>query len=477
MSSESVLVIDDSPTILKVVQLVLTKAGFQVDTAKDGEAGLEAARSVPPDLILLDFVMPRMNGYQFCREMTNDKELKDIPIVLMSAKGDQVGERFVKVMGIVDYITKPFSPEAITAVVQHTISKYAKHSADAHPEPLIRGSHDVGPGEAAKQSAKDQEEARAAALVQAKQSIAQTVSARIAGLFSLADAARDEDEAVEESKVPTDASAIADAAISALDDDTLLEILTAADPAQQSSLRGDLNVVPIAEVLQLLDVQEQSGTLSVNRAKGNIEIYFRKGRIDLAAATGVSEEFLLGRFIVDNELMTQQDFEGFLESRGSGTKLIGAQLVKLGYLTEQDLSTALHRQTCELIYEMLRWSHGSFRFNRTPQLPPAAVDAALALDVEGILMEGFRRVDEWHLIEREVDNFDLVFLRNEDAVAQMGRGRLTREELAVLELVNGKNTVKDIIRRSRMGSFDVSKMLYRLLSIKLIRRRVMPVAV
>ena len=55
--------------------------------------------------------------------------------------------------------------------------------------------------------------------------------------------------------------------------------------------------------------------------------------------------------------------------------------------------------------------------------------------------------------------------------------RLTREELAILELVNGKNTVKDIIRKSRMGSFDVSKMLFRLLSIKLIRRRVMPVAV
>jgi len=476
MPSESVLVIDDSPTILKVVQLVLTKAGFEVETAKDGEAGLHAARAAHPDLILLDFVMPRMNGYQFCREMTNDKELKDIPIVLMSAKGDQVGERFVKVMGIVDYITKPFSPEAITAVVQHTISKYAKRSQDEFVEPLIRGSHDVGPGEAERQSAKDQEEARAAALETARQQIAQAVSARIAGLFSLADAARD-DDVNDDSRVPTDASAIADAARSALDDDTILQILTTADPAQQSSLRGDLSVVPIAEVLQLLDVQEQSGTLSVARAKGSIEIYFRKGRIDLAVATGVSEEFLLGRFIVDNELMTQQDFEGFLESRTPGTKLIGAQLVKLGYLSEQDLRTALQRQTCELIYEMLRWRHGSFRFSRTPQLPSAAVEAALALDVEAILMEGFRRVDEWHLIEREVDNFDLVFLRNEDAVAQMGRGRLTREELAVLELVNGKNTVKDIIRRSRMGSFDVSKMLYRLLSIKLIRRRVMPVAV
>ena len=134
-------------------------------------------------------------------------------------------------------------------------------------------------------------------------------------------------------------------------------------------------------------------------------------------------------------------------------------------------------QRRELIYEALRWSFGACRFTRTRDLPPAAVDAMLALDVEGILMEGFRRVDEWHLIEREVDDFETVFLRNEDAVAQMGRGRLTREELAVLELVNGKNTVKEIVRASRMGSFEVSKMLYRLLSIKLIRRRVMPVAV
>jgi DNA-binding response OmpR family regulator len=471
MPGETVLVIDDSPTILKVVQLVLTKAGFEVETAADGEAGLDAARGKTPDMILLDFVMPRMNGYQFCREMANDTGLKDIPIVLMSAKGDQVGERFVKVMGIVDYITKPFSPEAITAVVQHSINKYARHGGNGQSEPLIPGATDVAQSDA---EADAQAKAQQQALDEFRGQLSQVVAARIAGLFGLANAARDEDD---DGNVPTDASAIADAARAALDDDTVLDLLRMAEPAQQSSLRGDLRVIPIAEVLQLLDVQEQSGILSVTRAKGKIEIYFRKGRISLATASGISEEFLLGRFIVDNELMTQQDFEGFLESRSAGSKLIGTQLVKLGYLTEADLQNALRRQTSELIYEVLRWRFGSFRFNSTRELPHTAVDASLGLDVEGILMEGFRRVDEWHLIEREVDNFDLVFLRNEDAVAQMGRGRLTREELAVLELVNGKNTVKDIIRRSRMGSFDVSKMLYRLLSIKLIRRRVMPVAV
>src|SRR5262245_59313017 len=84
MAGELVLVIDDSPTITKVVQLVLTKAGYQVATAPDGEAGLDATRAQRPALILLDFVMPKMNGYQFCRELVADPKLRDIPVVLMS---------------------------------------------------------------------------------------------------------------------------------------------------------------------------------------------------------------------------------------------------------------------------------------------------------------------------------------------------------------------------------------------------------
>jgi CheY-like chemotaxis protein len=468
MAGELVLVIDDSPTITKVVQLVLTKAGYQVQTAADGEAGLAAVRAQRPKLILLDFVMPRMNGYQFCRELVADPALRDIPVVLMSAKGDQVGERFVKVMGIVDYITKPFSPEAITAVVQHTIAKYAPGTPDDSPS-LVTGEDLAATDEA------DRASARGAALSELRARITDVVSARIAALFALAQSSVDED-----ARVATDAAAIADATRSALDDATLGAMLGSIDLGLFADgtpgLRGDLRVVPLAEVLQLLDVQEQSGVLTVERSGARVDIYFRRGRVDQAMADGVPEEFLLGRFVIDAEVMQRGDFEAFLESRAS-QKLIGQQLVKLGHIADADLKTVLTRQSSELIYEILRWRHGRFRFAAGLELPPAVIDAALGLDVEAVLMEGYRRVDEWHLIERAIDNFDVVFLRNEDQVAQMGRGRLTREELAVLELVNGKNTVKEIIRKSRMGSFEVSKMLYRLLSIKLVRRRVLPVAV
>ena len=485
MAGEQVLVIDDSPTITKVVQLVLTKAGFRVDTAADGEAGLTALRASRPAMVLLDFVMPKMNGYQFCRELNADPKLRDIPVVLMSAKGDQVGERFVKVMGIVDYITKPFSPEAITAVVQHTIGKYGAAAPPEDANPSLVTGEDLSATDDA-----DRAQARSASLAQLRAAIADAVVAQLvrAGPVAAADpgaASEVPQTAVDTAGLPGSAgpagrSALTAAALAALDDATLLHLLGAIDLGLLGEvtpgLRGDLRVVPLAEVLRLLVLQEQSGVLTVERSGARVDIYFRRGRVDQAVARGVPDEFLLGRFVLDAELMVRPELESFLATRAPA-KLIGHQLVKLGHLTDADLKACLTRQSSELIYEILRWRHGRFRFAAGLELPPSVIDAALGLDVDAVLMEGYRRVDEWHLIERAIDNFDIVFLRNEDSVAQMGRGRLTRDELAVLELVNGKHTVQEIIRKSRMGSFEVSKMLYRLLSIKLVRRRVLPVAV
>jgi CheY-like chemotaxis protein len=439
VAGEHILVIDDSPTITKVVQLVLSKGGYRVTAAADGEDGLAAARAERPDLILLDFVMPRMNGYQFCRELAADAALRDIPVVLMSAKGDQVGERFVKVMGIVDYITKPFSPEAISAVVQHTVAKYRPGGE----ETTATG------GAGAKQAAL--EAAHAAALTGALA----TLRARLASL----------------GEAPSDDQLRA--LVDGLDVDAL-------GGGSGLGLRGDLHIVPLAEVLHLLDSQEQTGVLRVTRpASGEVAIYFRRGRVEQALGHGVGDEFQIGRFVIDAEFMKVDELDAFLGSRAAppDPALLGEALVAAGCIVDADLKIALARQSSELIYEVLRWRTGRFWFTAGSEPPPPVRAAQLQLDVEAILMEGYRRVDEWHLIERVVDDFDVVYLRNEDAVAQMGRGRLTREELGILELVNGKNSVKEIIRKSRLGSFEVSKMLYRLLSIKLVRRRVLPVAV
>src|SRR5690242_13543538 len=118
--------------------------------------------------------MPKMNGYQVCRALAESAELKDVPVILMSAKGDQVGERFVKVMGIVDYITKPFSPEAITAVVQHTIGKYAGPGVEDENPSLVTGEDLAATDDA------DRMHARTDALGSLRGQMTDVVSARVA---------------------------------------------------------------------------------------------------------------------------------------------------------------------------------------------------------------------------------------------------------------------------------------------------------
>jgi DNA-binding response OmpR family regulator len=467
MAGETILVVDDSPTILKVVELVLTKAGYTVFTAADGDEGVEKAKEHKPDLILLDFVMPKMNGYEVCRALHDEDDLTRVPVVLMSAKGDQVGDRFVKVMGIVDYISKPFSPEAISAVVEHTLVTYAQREIEEEDAALLE---EVDP-EVAVDAADAAAEAQNQALGSMRHAISTVVSESIvAGAEQLS------------VDLPIDhVGTWVDEALSKEMLSVLVGDLRASAPelagANDAVLTGDLRLIPLAEVLLLLQQQEQLGVLTVTRGSAQIDIYFHEGNIEFASASGMPDEFLLGRYILESHLMTEEELELFLRTRKGSSRLLGHQLVKLGYITSEDLKEAMRNQTRELLYELLRWNFGRFTFRATSELGPLAADAALGLSPEGILMEGFRRVDKWHLIEREIENFDIVFLRNDDAIAQLKRGQLTRDELAVLELVSGKNSVKDIVRQSRLGSFDVSKMLFRLLSTGLIRKRVKPVAV
>ena len=156
--------------------------------------------------------------------------------------------------------------------------------------------------------------------------------------------------------------------------------------------------------------------------------------------------------------------------------LFGADLIARGLLTREALARAMSRQTSELAYEALRWRAGFFQFRRTDELPLLARDAALQINVDRMLLEGYRRVDEWRIIEREIASFDDIFVRNDDKIAATPRGTFTRDELAVLEQTDGRQTLRDIVRKLRMGSFDVSKMFFRLRRARLVRRRVPPTA-
>ena len=134
-SQARVLIVDDSPTILKVVSAILTRHGYEAAVARDGLAGIDMIKRGPKyDLVLLDFVMPRMNGYQFCRELRSNAAHRTLPVVLMSAKGDKIRGQFVQQTGAVDAITKPFDARALVAIIEGALSKTAEGRARPVPE-------------------------------------------------------------------------------------------------------------------------------------------------------------------------------------------------------------------------------------------------------------------------------------------------------------------------------------------------------
>ena len=121
MGKGTVLVIDDSPIVRKLAEMALVDEGYQVATAENGEDGLRLAEEIRPSVILVDFIMPRMSGYQFCQLIREDHALKDIPIILITAKGDDVGRKFSERFAVSDYFIKPFKSEALVDKVNSIV--------------------------------------------------------------------------------------------------------------------------------------------------------------------------------------------------------------------------------------------------------------------------------------------------------------------------------------------------------------------
>jgi DNA-binding response OmpR family regulator len=410
MSGETILVVDDSPTICKLVELSLTKAGYRVETSRTGEGGIEAAQARPPSLILLDFLLPDLKGDDVCRAISGNVSLAQVPVIIMSAKGEDIGECFSVIPNVVNIIAKPFSPEALLAVVTHTIDKSGR-AAPVDPKKISGESR-----------------------------------------IDIASLIRSQDE----------------------------EAVQAAEMyAPDAALAGDLAMISIADVLLLLQDRGYTGVVNLAHGRARMDVFLGQGRVDLAGAHGVADEFLLGRFLVGGGHLTQDTLEQVLDERkkSGSTELLGAYLCARGVLTPAALHKAMIRQTSALVFESLRWGSGRFTFRALVELPAPAREAALSLPVDGLILEGLRRVEEWRVIEQEIGDFDMTFVRNEDKLSSFGRGQLTREEAAIAELVNGKNTVRDLIQLSKMGSYDVTQILFRLLRSKLIRRRVAPVVV
>ncbi|ANB01813.1 response regulator transcription factor [Ectothiorhodospira sp. BSL-9] len=118
MAPQSVLVVDDEPNIVLSLEFLMKEAGFDVRVARDGESALEAVRERPPQVILLDVMLPKRDGYDVCQTIRANPDWKDVRILMLTAKGRQIEQEKGLAMGADDYITKPFSTREVVARVR-----------------------------------------------------------------------------------------------------------------------------------------------------------------------------------------------------------------------------------------------------------------------------------------------------------------------------------------------------------------------
>ncbi|MXZ76546.1 MAG: response regulator [Gemmatimonadetes bacterium] len=133
---QTILVVDDEPDIVEIIQYNLEKSGFDVIVAADGPVALEKARDETPDLIVLDLMLPGLEGTDVCRILKQDERTRSIPILMLTAKSEEIDRIIGLELGADDYVVKPFSPREIALRIRNILRR---RTAPETPGPVRAG--------------------------------------------------------------------------------------------------------------------------------------------------------------------------------------------------------------------------------------------------------------------------------------------------------------------------------------------------
>ena len=120
---KKILIADDHPEVVELVRVTLEGGNYEILDASDGKEALEKIRKMNPDLVLLDIIMPKMDGFEVCRKLKKDPQTKEIPIIMLTAKGQKLDQKKGRQIGARDYINKPFSPSHLLVKIEEILAR------------------------------------------------------------------------------------------------------------------------------------------------------------------------------------------------------------------------------------------------------------------------------------------------------------------------------------------------------------------
>jgi len=130
-TKKQILCIEDDEEMIDLIRLILTRKGFEVRGASSGAAGLEKIRNEKPDLVLLDLMMPEMDGWEVYQQIKSDEATQNIPVIVVTAKAQSIDRVLgLHIAKVDDYISKPFSPQELLDSIESVLNRKAKISSD-----------------------------------------------------------------------------------------------------------------------------------------------------------------------------------------------------------------------------------------------------------------------------------------------------------------------------------------------------------
>lgn len=418
-----VLLVDDSPTVRRLGELILSQHGYSVFTAEDGEQGLEMVEKVRPSVILVDFIMPNMNGHTFCRKVRQDEKMKDVPLILISSKGESVGESFEKEFGILYYFAKPFEPDDLIRKLEEVLKDVVIEETVEAALPT-EGMAMVSPA-----------------------SMHEMIDKLLRQYF--------------QKDFPL------------LMRNVMNDMLTEAGLVKKAGVvfSGDLDEVPLPDVINFAYNSRLSGRLTIFSADIFGEIFIEEGMFVFASCStkGAKQPFLTD--IMRKQKLLDADDETLqqvvTEAREKALP-IGRMLVEKGLVNEEQLMEALRLHAQDAFGTILGAKNGNFFLERD-ELPTNLRDMKVRVPLINVLMEGLSQLDERHLAATEFKDESMVLVRlitNEDALDTV---QLKSRELDIFAMIDGRKQLSEIIEASQLDPLETKRICYALRKVGLLR--------
>jgi len=457
-----VLAIDDSLTIRKLLEMALGRAGYALELASTGQEGIQRAIRNPPDLVLLDYVLPDMKGLDVAAALLRDERTASVPVVVMSAKSDDLRALFRDVPSVVEFVGKPFTPSGIVFLVADLLARAQATPAVATGAPSDLPSFTFAQKESAAKAMFAHLRERFARIPEWMRAIGDSSPAPYFARKMLTPELLD---GILNALVPTLREALGPSATPGRG-----PALAPGTPF----LAGHTSILPLSHLLRELASTGRTGTLRLEHESRVTWLFLRRGRVMLVTHDQPDES--LRQSSEDLSAVTPSELENAVATQRASGKPVFVSLAESGRLAKGDLAQVLYLHGKRALLAAIEAGPGGFDWSEPQGLPDFVEAFGQPLAQEQVQLEQLRAVDDWAQVELHVTGLDVVFRRGEDFAARLAGFELIPSERRVLTLVDDRNSVRMIIDRSGLTPFEVFHCLFRLGQVGLVSARDMPLA-